>query len=374
MHTVIVGGGFAGVKAALELSKRQTGRITLISSSPYLLFHASFYAAVVGRSEKHSTLLLRDIFSGNSSVEIVHDTIVKITPKKNTIKGKKHTYAYDTLILAVGSVSSSCGIPGVDRYAYMFRTIDDVSRIKKRIETLPKGDIVTIIGGGPAGVELAGIIVDTYRKHKKDSRVRVALLEESDRLLPRFSRTASGLALRRLTELGVDVRLNQQVKQVKAGHIVLNDTVFVTRTAIWTGGEKRHPIFDDHEEYFPRSSTGRVVVNSYLQVQPNIYVIGDGADTSDSGMASAALHMGLYVARHITATMEGRTLAAYKPKKACYIIPIGESWAYAERWNIYAAGRLGFIARREFELSAYRQLMSKAQALEAWRSYTTRAS
>ena len=90
MNVVIVGGGFGGVKAALELSKRHIGKITLISDQPYFLHHATLYATATGRDSAESIISLTDIFAAHPSVTVVLDTVKSIdTARKLIIGGKK---------------------------------------------------------------------------------------------------------------------------------------------------------------------------------------------------------------------------------------------------------------------------------------------
>lgn len=368
MHTVIVGGGFAGVKAALELSRLRTGRITLISQEPHFLYHASLYATVAGHNAQQTTIPLEDIFAEHPAVTIVHDTITQLRPDLKKLKGKKATYAYDTLILALGAVHSTYGVAGVDTHCYKLRTKADVEKLQKQVASRKKTDTITIIGGGPTGVELAGILADTARQYHNE-HARIILIERGDRLLPLFSRTASGLVLRRLRELGVDVRLSTTVQDVQPGHVALDNGVIVTRTAVWTAGEANHPFYDRHAAYFTIGDDGRVVVNSYLQALPDVYVIGDNASVSGSGFAPSALRMGAYAARHIAHKMQGKMVRPYRAKRVTHTVPVGETWAYTEQYGIYACGWLGFIFRRQFELSAYKALLSPAQARAAWHAY-----
>ena len=82
MNVTVVGGGFAGVKAALELSKRQVGKITLVSDEPYFLHHATLYATATGKNIAESVIPLKDIFAGYNNVTIVQDKISSIDPDR----------------------------------------------------------------------------------------------------------------------------------------------------------------------------------------------------------------------------------------------------------------------------------------------------
>src|SRR5690349_8560671 len=100
MHVVVVGGGFGGVKAALELSKRQIGKVTLISDQPYFLHHATLYATATGKSDEESVIPLNVIFAKHPNVEIIQDKIEHLDPSRKLISSKKRDYHYDKLVLA----------------------------------------------------------------------------------------------------------------------------------------------------------------------------------------------------------------------------------------------------------------------------------
>src|SRR3990167_2117200 len=102
---VIVGGGFGGIKSALELSKKNLTdtQITLISDKPHFEYHALLYRVLTGRSPLEVCIPLQDILGGKN-VDLVQDFIVDVDPKNKTVKGSSGaTYHFDILILALGS-------------------------------------------------------------------------------------------------------------------------------------------------------------------------------------------------------------------------------------------------------------------------------
>ncbi|MGO3701803.1 MAG: NAD(P)/FAD-dependent oxidoreductase [Candidatus Saccharimonadales bacterium] len=382
MHTVIVGGGFAGVKAALELAKRKTGKVTLISNKPYFLYHAALYATVTGSSPHETVISLEDIFSEYHSVDVVEDTIVSLDPARNMVVGKATSYAYDTLVLAIGSETSYLNIPGMKNRSYGMKTLEEISAFHKHLKTemikdhhLDKNYV--IVGGGPTGVELAGVIAPYIARIAKEhmvhkTKVHVTLVEASDRLLPTLSATASRKAQQRLEALGVKVLVDTKVRSFNKTHITLDDKKIPTKTVVWTAGAKNNTFFEEHPEYFQLAKNRRVVVNPYLEAYRDIYVLGDNANVKGSGTAPAALAMGAFLADHLIRKSRNAPLKAYRPKKPAVMVPIGEKWAYAERWGIYMDGYLGHVARRRFELNAYRQILPEVQAQAAWNAHNSK--
>ncbi len=379
MHTVIVGGGFAGVKTALELAKRRTGKITLISDKPYFLYHAALYATATGSSPEESVINLADIFADYNSVHLVEDTVIALDPARNMVVGKKKSYSYDTLVLAMGSVTSFLDIPGIKGASFGINTLEEIAKFHTHLKNemikdqhLDKNYV--IIGGGPTGVELAGVLApyiqQIAQKHLvKRTKIHITLVEASGRILPSLSKSASDIAKRRLEQLGVNVILGRRVRSFDKTHITLSGKKIPTKTVIWTAGQENNPFFRNHPEYFDLTDSGKVVVNPYLEAYRDIYVLGDNTDIKGSGTALGALRMGAYLAKHLERKLVGSALQPYRPRHSPVTIPIGNDWAYVECLNVYVTGKLGHMLRRRLELAGYRQILPEAQARAAWNAH-----
>ena len=364
MHVVIIGGGFAGVKTALELAQRQTGKITLISNTPNFTCHAVLYSVLIGRAGKAS-LALEDIFASEGAVNIVIDEAIQIDPEKKIVKCKKGRYDYDKLVVSVGAVTNDFGVPGVKRNTISVRDEDDITKLIKQTTTRPRGKIA-IVGAGPTGVELAGALSERFTKleHSTD----ITIIADSERILPGFSKTASQHATRRLVKMGVNIQLRRTVQAVKSGHLILSNGVFVAKNVIWAAGETLSPLIEKHAKYFDIED-GKVRVGAFLEAYEDVYVIGDNALVEGSGTATGALCMAKFTAKHIYDVMTGRRARPYKYKKEVDSVPIGSDWAYVEQSGIYVAGKFGALTRRQIERDLYIQLAPRAQALAAWNSH-----
>lgn len=357
MHTVIVGGGFAGVKAALELSQRQTGKITLISEKPYFLYHAALYATATGNSPDETVIDLADIFARYNEVEVVTDTLTALDAERKTVICKKKRYTYDTLILALGSVTSYFNIPGIEKRSFTIRTLEEIAEFHAHLKEVMIKDHkldknYVIVGGGPTGVELAGVLAP-YLEYLaathliKNTKVKITLVEASDRLLPTLSKSASKAAKKRLEKLGVTVLVNKRVTSFDKTHITLEGSKLPTKTVVWTAGVANHPFFSEHGHIFDLTKSKRVVVNPYLEAYRDVYVLGDNAATPDSGTAHAALNMAQFIAAHLERKLMGRSLRPYRRRAFMNTIPIGEHWAYAERWGGVCVGSARLLAAKK---------------------------
>jgi NADH dehydrogenase len=376
---VIVGGGFAGVKAALELSKRRTGKITLISDEDHFLHHATLYSTATGRNRAESVIPLVDIFANSPNVKVVQDTITAVDPERKLVVGKSSSYKYSDLIMSIGLVTTYFGIKGMQKHSFGIKTLDEIKEFNKHIQH----DIVidkqldvnyVVVGGGPTGVELAGALQEYIVKLKatnklEKSKTTVTLVEAADRILPRLSKTASQKSTKQLKAMGVKVLTSSPVELVEDDFVVIDGKKIPTESVIWTAGVANHPFFAKHSDIFTLAKNGRVEVDEYLEAYPNIYVLGDNNSTKYSGMAWPALSNGKFIAKHLTRLYRKVAPRKYRAIAPPSGIPIGDSWAYVEWYGIYVSGKTGYYARRFMELYGYRQLVPLKIALAAWRSH-----
>lgn len=378
MKIVVVGGGFAGVKATLELAKRHIGTITLISNESYFLHHATLYATATGRNVAESVIDLKDIFIDYPHVKVVKDTILSINDKKRIIASKKYQYHYDKAILALGAVTTHFGVKGLAQHAYGIKSLEEIKKFKDHIhdELIHKklDKEYFVIGAGATGVELAGALQEYLNYLKtayrlENSQTRVTVIEAAPRILPHASVTAAKLTSKHLKKLGIRVLANHKVNALDADHISIEGKKVRTTTAIWTAGVANHPFYKAHTDIFNLSPRGLVEVTPFLEAAPSIFVIGDNNTAKFSGTAWPALMQAVFVAKHISRIVSKRPLIHFRPHKAPFGLPVGEKWGYVEWKGLYVAGRAGYALRRLLELRGYRQLVSAEKALAVWRAH-----
>ena len=375
---VIVGGGFGGVKAALELAKNKDNRIVLISDREDLQYYPTLFSSATGHSRLQSWISLGAIFGDLDNINVVIDTIERLDSVNRVLIGKSgERYQYETCILSLGMVTSFFGIPGLDKYAMGIKSYEEIHRLKQSIyvdiaenHVLDKNYV--IIGGGPTGVELAGslrlYIKRLCRRYGlKRSHVSVSVVEAAPRLLPRMSESSSRKAKKRLEKLGVNVHLNSKVESVDADSAVINGEIMPTHSVIWTSGVTCNQFYKRHDATFQFSQNGRIKVNEHLLAANHIYVLGDNADTKYSGLAQTALHDGVYVARYLN----GQAVEPYKPRAPFSVVPIGENYAILERGWLRFAGWPAAAIRSMADLVGYRDILSWREAIALWLLSTT---
>jgi NADH dehydrogenase len=380
MNITIVGGGFGGVKAALELAKESTNVITLITDKPDFQYYPALYGAATGRSHLESWVPLDVIFSGKKNISVTYDTIETIDPTTKVLVGKSGAaYAYETCIMALGTVTTYFGIEGLETYSFGIKSAAEIEKLKDHVYA----DVVEgrgvdkryiVIGAGPTGVELAaalGSYLNKLSKHlnAKDSNMHVALIEAAPRILPRMSETASAKVLRRLQKLGVKVQTGKTVESATEDLITVSGERMTSDTVIWTSGVANHPFYKANANHFEFAPNGRVVVDAHMQTKHGVYVIGDNAATPFTGLAQTALHDAIFVAGHIMRTVSNKPLKDYEAVMPPVIVPVGEFWAILEWRKIRLTGLPAAILRRIADFIGYSDILPLGQALGIWRPH-----
>jgi len=371
---VIVGGGFAGVKLALDLCHDKRFAITLVSDRPDFRNYPTLYLTATGKKRMISSIPLQELFA-DKPVEIVNDPVVALDrTTKHIVTKSKRRIPYEGLVLALGVVTNYFGIKGLAQYSYTIKSPEGAEALKthlhQQLTDRRKPDLnYVVIGGGPTGVELAGALPGYLREMIKNHglsarKVHVDLIEAAPRVLPRSPKDVSRMVKRQLRRAGVKLYLNTSVQARTADELMINGKPIRSHTVIWTAGVMNHPFFA--EQGFQLSPTHKVRVDQFLQAEPGIYVIGDNADTPYSGMAQTALYDGKFVARNLVRLVEGNDPKPYVAKRPVYVFPAGPRWAAVQWGAIRIYGILGYAVRSLADLIAYHDYEPWWKASKRW--------
>jgi NADH dehydrogenase len=329
---VIVGGGFAGLSAARRFKKAPVD-VTLIDRTNHHLFQPLLYqvaTAVLAPSD--ITVPIRFLLRKQKNTTVIMGQVQEIDPDRRVVyvDEDRREVAYDFLILAAGARHSYFGHDEWEEYAPGLKSIEDAMEIRRRFllafEEAEKTDdpeerdayqTFVIVGAGPTGVELAGILPATARYAMREdfrridtTKTRVILLEGGKRVLPTFHESLSAHAERDLEELGVEVRTNSIVTRIEEDAVYIGEERIPTRTVFWGAGNAASPLARSLGAPLDRS--GRVQVERDLSVpgRPEVFVVGDlAAFTQDGkpvpGVAPAANQEGACAARNVLRTLRG---------------------------------------------------------------------
>jgi NADH dehydrogenase len=371
---LIVGGGFAGIKAALELREHEAFEVTLLSNNTDFSYYPTLYHTATGGLRAQSFIPLKEIFT-DKRVRFVLGTAKTLDREKKIVRtGDSRKFHYDTLILALGSKTNYFGIPGLAEHSYGIKSAEEIARFKRHLheqlldDRNPELNYI-IVGGGPTGIELAGALPEyiraVRRNHKLPRRaLHIDLVEAGPRLLPRCSKATSRAVTKRLRKLGVKLYLKAAVQGVTADELVVNGKPISSHTVIWTAGVANNPFFK--ENGFALTERGKVKVDAFLEAEPGIYVLGDNNDAPYSGLAQTALYDAETVSRNLIHLIEQKEMKAYKPTMPVTVIPVGRDWAAVEWGKLHFAGRTGWLLRSAADWIGFNDVQPWYKATEQW--------
>jgi NADH dehydrogenase len=345
----IIGGGFAGVACGKRLRKLlspEEARIVLFSEENYMVFQP-LLAEVAGSSilPEAAATPLRVALPG---VECRREKVIDVDLASNQLsyesfEGHKCFLSYDQLVIACGSGVNLTAVPGMSDHAMPFRTVSDAVALRAQISQQLERAAVTesaearkfqltfaVIGGGFSGVEVAGEINDLLQASEKyyptikPEEARVLLIHSRDQLLPEVSPTLREFTKNKMMQNGVEIILNQRVKQVTAAGVTLSDgTFYPAATTVGTIGTAPHPFV---ERMAAAKDKGRLKTSPDLRLegQTNAWAIGDCAliiNAFDNQPAQPtgqlAERQGKQCAANLAAVLRGQ------PTKPFYFKPLG---------------------------------------------------
>ncbi|MGH7884105.1 MAG: NAD(P)/FAD-dependent oxidoreductase [Thermodesulfobacteriota bacterium] len=376
-HTVIVGGGFGGLYAAKELAKSSKVKITLIDKRNFHLFQPLLYqVATGGLSPGDIASPLRSVLNRYKNVTVLRAKVVGIIPDKKEVELKDgRNIQFDSLIISTGVRYNYFSNEKWQEKAPPLKTMEDALGIRNRIfhafeeaerevskEIRSEWLRFIIVGGGPTGVELAGALGElTGHTLKEDFRnfdpmqAEIILVEALDRILPPFSKSSSQKAENQLKKLGVTIRTNTMVTNIKDDEVILKegDNLIHLRakTILWAAGVKASKISEILVKKLnvKTDKVGRVYVNPNLTVNDaeDIFVIGDLAHFEHQngeplpGLAPVAMQQGKYAAKLIKYRLNGKQSEKFNYFDKGSLAVIGRNKAIAEMWKF---GFSGFFA------------------------------
>ncbi len=401
---VVVGGGAAGLELVTHLGdtlgRRGQARITLIEKSRTHIWKPLLHAIAAGgmrRSQHelnylaqarwhHFTCRLGALSGLDLPRREIH--IEATTDDEGREVTPPRVFPYDTLVIAVGSVTNDFGTPGAAEFAVPLETPEQATRFNKRMvnaclranaqpEPVRPGQLhVAIIGAGATGTELAAELHRTVRevvaygmtRLDPERDVKIILIEAAPRILPALPERISAATAELLTGLNVEVRTNARVAEVRQDGVVLSDGTFIpSELVVWSAGVKGPDFLKDLGLEVNRIN--QLVVEPTLQTtrDPNVFAIGDCADCPREGFpngvpprAQAAHQMSSHMVTNINLRLDGQPLKPFRYRDFGSLVSLGR---YSTVGNLmgFAIGRNMFI-EGYFARLMYRSLYAMHQA------------
>ena len=371
---LILGGGFAGLYAAMELENRlahdQDVEITLINRENYFLFTPMLHEVAASDLDLTAIVnpvrkMLRRVNFFEGEIESI-DLSQKQVVVSHGLAHHQHSRRYDHLVIGLGSTTNLYELPGLDERNLTMKSLGDAIRLRNHIiAQLEEADnecvtrknallCFVVAGGGFSGVETIGALNDFVREvlpsysHLNEDMLRVVLVHAGPVILPELGEKLGVYAQKKLAERGVEIYVNTKVSAVSAHGVRLSDgTTIESDTLIWTAGSAPNPLV---QELPCKKERGRVVVNRFLEVVdwPGVWALGDCAAVPDSSTgkfspptAQHALRQGKVLAQNIVASIRGRRTKPFVFSTLGQLATIGKRAGVA---NILGIRFSGFIA------------------------------
>ena len=360
---VILGGGFGGLAAARALHK--AADVTVVDRHNYQTFLPLLYqVSTAGLAADHVAYPIRGALR-KTPVKFRMGSPISIDHKNKEVKlDSSELLKFDHLIVALGSVTADFGIPGVSEFTLGMKSVAEALNIRaeimRRFEDLCRFEdetklSITVIGGGPTGVEMAGAIAELIRGPLKSdqaqaaSHISISLIEAGPRLLPPFAPSLSARTKKDLEKLGVKVLLNAAVQEVEHRKIKLKDgSTIASEITIWAAGVKGNDAIVQLN--LPTSGT-RVAVEPTMQVKnyPYIWALGDIAASVDKNgnqlpmVAPVAIQQGKFIAKQIARVSKSQKLASFKYLDKGSMATIGRNKAVVQVKGIKISGAIAWL-------------------------------
>lgn len=400
-RVVVLGGGFGGIYAALELEKSLARDpdvdVTLVSRDNYFLFTPMLHEVAASDLDPATIVnpirkLLRRVMFFNGEVVSIDLARRRVTVSHGIGAQHPHELEYDHVVLAAGAVTNFFELPGVREQALTMKTLGDAIYLRNRmIEQLEEADFeccpdsrerlltFVVAGGGFAGVETVAAMNDFLREvigfypNLNEKLFRVVLVEYGPRILPELGAELGVYAKSKLEERKVEVRVNTSVSAMSDRGVELSDgTALPASTLVWTAGASANPLL---QPLACRKERGRVVVNSYLEVPdwPGVWAVGDCAMVPDPKTgkpypptAQHALREGKVVAQNITAAVRGGEKKPFSFSTIGQLAAIGRRTGVANIKGIHFSGFIAWWLWRTIYLSKLPRFEKKLRVALDW--------
>ena len=394
-NLVIIGGGFAGMKAAqaLEHTLPPDWTLTLVSQENFITFNP-LLPEVVGAS----ILPGHVIAPHRQMIHCSHVCMAQVTEIDTATRTIQYlgegtgTIRYDQLVLACGTNANLDIIKGMGQYALPLKTLGDALFLRNRvIARLEQAELqpveeqrrwlltFIVVGGGFSGVETAGELVDflyaslRYYKRIRREDLRIVLLHSGDRLLPELSASLGRFTERKMRNRGIDVRLGARAVRVTDRDVQLGSGETIAGgTVVCTIGTQPNPLL---EQIPAIKNRGRLVVNADLSVPgvEGVWAAGDCAavvNALDGQVAPPTAQFAEAEARqlaaNIVAKLAGQATQAFRYRPKGQLSSIGHNKAVAEIFGLKLSGFVAWLMWRGLYLLRIPTFARKTRLFLEW--------
>ena len=362
---IIIGANFAGLTAASNLGKRHD--VTVIDAKQDFQWTPNIHEILSNVKKETSLSLNLETIIKRLGHRFINRTVSSIDGDLQAVTlDDKQTLNYDVLLIASGHTRSNYDIKGASKYAYGFRTADDVIKIHNEIEAILKANkrrvYINIIGGGFTGIEVLG---ELLRKYATNKQLHFNVIDSASRLVKALPEKLSDDILDQCKNYQLSFHFNKKITEVKKSSIHFNDKKSIkSDLTIWSAGTKLPDYLDSINT---ETSSSGLAVNAYLQTKEfsNIFVAGDSASLPKllPKQASIALDMGPHAAINITRFCAKKSLKAFKFKNKPILLSLGDINTYFIQGKLVLASPV-LAAAKEAVYQFYMARLSTLLPLE----------
>jgi len=392
---IVLGSGFAAFSLLRRLDYRRYN-VTVVSPRNHFLFSPLLPSTTVGTIEFRSIVEPIRSLMNRGDMSFYQGNCTGIDPDTQSITGEgvfdhePFLLNYHRLVIAVGAINKTFGVPGVIEHAMFLKELADARAIRQRIiECLERASMpltdpdecrrllhFVIVGGGPTGVEFAAELHDFLvqdLRHwfpEQSELVRITVLEATNSLLNTFDASLSAYAMKRFRRERIDVRTGALVTKVEPHHIYLSDgTIIEYGLVVWSTGIGATSVVQGLP--FPKDRAQRLLTDECFSVTPNrtIFAIGDCATRAGEALpatAQVAMQEGVYLAKVLKDLANGRPPREFKYKHMGMLAYIGENRALADLPNVKGKGFATWLFWRSAYITKLVSLKNKILVLFDW--------
>ena len=381
---LILGTGF-GAMALLRRINRQAYDVTVVSPRNHFVFTPLLPSSTVGTIEFRS--LIEPVRARRPGIQFhlgraVHlDLAAKTVHCQCVVSDVAWQQPYDILVLAVGCVTNSFGVPGVEQHAHFLKEIEDARRIRQSlVANLERASLPGVspeeqarllhfvaVGGGPTGVRFAGELHDLLRTDLPRSypqlvgKPRVTILDSSSSVLSSYDQALREYTQKVFASRGVIIRTATRVEGVTEQGINLpHGEKLPCGMVLWSAGFARNPLIAGLD--VEKDPSGRIFTEENLQLPgyPGVYSVGDCTRPRSKDLpqlAQVAEQQGRYLAANLNAVAQGKTVSPFVWKPWAVSSFLGGGAAVSEGGD--SGSKLsGFWAYQQWRAATWTQLVS----------------
>ncbi len=392
-NIVILGGGFAGVRIALDLDAYlkhdKDYEIILIDRKDYQVYNSALYEAattehglVEAKKVKRTVAVPFSAIFKNTRVKVFKAYVDSVDVDGGMVVTDSRIINYSYLVIALGSSADFYGITTLEKYGFTLKSLEDAIMIRNRVEdivTKKDGGRIIVGGGGFAGAEFAGELHNLIKHEcmhhdKKIENFEIMVVEGSTAMISSLPANVSKMIGDRLSGMGVKLKFSTLITEAGKNFAILNKTEKVDcDLLVWTGGVKAYRTPGNPD--LDRDRKDRVLTTDFLNIKklPNVFVAGDNLGFNDPvtkkplpQTAQEAIRQGTWVAKNVYRSIKEKPLHPYFPGSSKYVIPVAGKYAIFYSNNLIINGFLGWTIRRLADLRYFLSILPFFKALGYW--------